>query len=387
MHFGFTDEQEELRGVARSFLEANSGSLRVREVMETNAGFDQQLWSRISGELGWTSLIIPEAYGGSGFTFVEMIAVLEEMGRALACVPFVSSAVLASSVIMMAATETQKKEYLPAIAMGESIATVALAEASGRWDAQSIATSARPDGADYVLSGTKMFVTDGTMSDVIIVAARMADATDVAGGEPESGIGLFAVPVETPGLERTGLSMMDQTRAQAEVNLSDVRVPESARLGLGEQSTAWPAIAKVLDLTAVALAAEAVGGAQKCLDMSVAYAKEREQFGRPIGSFQAIKHKCADMLVLVEAARSATYYAAWSAAQDNDELPVVAPLAKAYAADAYTRCAQENIQIHGGIGFTWEHDAHLYLKRAKSTEVLLGDSNYHRDLLADRVGM
>jgi alkylation response protein AidB-like acyl-CoA dehydrogenase len=226
------------------------------------------------------------------------------------------------------------------------------------------------------LSGTKHFVIDGHTANTIVVVARQA------GTAGEDGIGFFVVDGDADGLTRTPLATMDQTRKQARLDFDGV-----AATPLGEVGEGWPALSKTLDQAAVAMANESIGGAQKCLEMSVEYAKVRVQFGRPIGSFQAIKHKCADMLLEVESGKSAAYYAAWAAAEDNDELPVVASLAKAYVSDAYFHSAAENIQIHGGIGFTWEHDAHLYFKRAKSSEILLGDATYHRELLAQRIGI
>jgi alkylation response protein AidB-like acyl-CoA dehydrogenase len=237
---------------------------------------------------------------------------------------------------------------------------------------------ARRDGTEFVLSGAKTFVPDGYTAGLLVVAARLP------GTHGEEGICLFAVPAESAGIVRTPLPTMDQTRKQAEVRFENVRLPAAALMG--EEGRAWPALSRMLDLAAIALAAEQVGGAQRCLDMSVAYAKERTQFGRPIGSFQAIKHKCADMLVLVESARSAVYYAGWAASQNDPELPTLASLAKAYCSDAYFHCAAEAIQIHGGVGFTWEYDLHLYFKRAKSTEAFLGDPPYHRELVAKRLG-
>lgn len=379
MNFAFTEEQEELRKGARSFLENYSSSENVRALMETDTGYDTEIWGRIGMELGWPSLIIPEEYGGSGFTYVELIAVMEEMGRALLCAPFFSTVCLAGNALLVAGTEDQKKEHLPGIASGETIATLAYTEQNGRWDADGVTAVAKKDGGDYVINGTKTYVLDGHTADLLVVAAR---AEGTSGAE---GVSLFVVPSETAGIERRKLNTMDMTRKQAEITLSDVRVPAAGLMG-GE-GEGWESMTKILDLASVALSAEQVGGAQKCLDMSVEYAKVRVQFGRPIGSFQAIKHKCADMLLEVESARSASYYAGWAAAEDNEELPVVAPLAKAYCSDTYFHCAAENIQIHGGIGFTWEHDCHLYFKRAKSTEIYLGDATYHRELLAQRIGL
>jgi alkylation response protein AidB-like acyl-CoA dehydrogenase len=299
------------------------------------------------------------------------------MGRALLCAPFFSSVCLAANAILNAGTEEQKQELLPGIAAGETIATLAFTEPSGKWDASGVTMEATPDGSGgYSLSGTKMFVLDGHTANLIVVAAR------AAGTGGTEGISFFTVPGDAAGLSRSPLPTMDQTRKQAKLEFSDV----SASL-LGEEGAGWAALSKTLDQAAVCLAAEQVGGAQRCLDMSVEYAKVRIQFGRPIGSFQAIKHKCADMLLEVESSKSAAYYAGWAAAEDNDELPVVASLAKSYCSEAYFHAAAENIQIHGGIGFTWEHDAHLYFKRAKSSEILFGDPTYHRELLAQRIGI
>jgi len=379
MNFAFTEEQEELKKGARQFLENYSASEHVRAMMETDDGYDPQVWSRISSELGWPSLHIPEEYGGSGFSYVELIAVMEEMGRALLCAPFFSSVCLAANALLVGGTEEQKQEHLSGIAAGETIATVAFTEPNGKWDASGIQTTATVDGDSVVLEGTKSFVIDGHTANLLIVAARQP------GTSGEDGVDLYAVPADTAGVERRLLNTMDMTRKQAEVKLEGARIPASNRLG--DAGSGWATLSKTLDLAAVALAAEQVGGAQRCLDMSVEYAKVRVQFGRPIGSFQAIKHKCADMLLEVESSRSAAYYAGWAAAEDNEELLTVAPLAKAYCSDAYFHCAAENIQIHGGIGFTWEHDAHLYFKRAKSSEILFGDATYHRELLAQRIGL
>ncbi|MEW6471885.1 MAG: acyl-CoA dehydrogenase family protein [Actinomycetota bacterium] len=377
MNFAFSEEQEELRRSVRRFLEDKSPSAEVRRLMETTEGYDPKVWAQMANELGLQSLHIPEAYGGQGFSFVELVVVLEEMGRALLCAPYFSSVCLAANAIMNAGTEEQKQALLPGIAAGETIATLAFTEPSGKWDANGITMEAASDGSGgYTLSGTKMFVLDGHTANLLVVAARSA------GSGGTEGISFFTVEGDAPGLTRTALPTMDQTRKQAKLEFSNV----PAQL-LGEEGAGWAALSKTLDQAAVCLAAEQVGGAQKCLDMSVEYAKVRIQFGRPIGSFQAIKHKCADMLLEVESSKSAAYYAGWAAAEDNDELPVVASLAKSYCSEAYFHAAAENIQIHGGIGFTWEHDAHLYFKRAKSSEILFGDPTYHRELLAQRIGI
>ena len=371
MNFGFSEEQEELRRAVRRFLDDKSPSTEVRRLMETTEGYDAAVWSQMANQLGLQAISIPEEYGGAGFGYVELVVVLEEMGRSLLCAPYFSTVALAANALLSSGDEGAKAEYLPGIASGETIATLAFTEESGRWDVEGIAMVASRAGDGWMLDGTKSYVIDGHTADLILVAARTGN-----------GVSLFALPGDAEGLTRTPLATMDQTRKQAKLTFAAT----PARL-VGEEGGAGPVLSKTLDLAAVALAAEQVGGAQRVLDMSVEYAKHRIQFGRPIGSFQAIKHKCADMLLEVESAKSAAYYAGWAAAEDNDELPVTACLAKAYCSEAYFHAAAENIQIHGGIGFTWDHDAHLYFKRAKSSELILGDPSYHRELLAQRIGI
>ncbi|MGI8797411.1 MAG: acyl-CoA dehydrogenase family protein [Acidimicrobiia bacterium] len=376
MNFAFSDEQEQLRDAVRKFLEAKSPSAEVRRLMETTEGYDEAVWKQMAQELGLQSLHLPEAHGGQGFTFVELGIVLEEMGRVLLCAPYFSTVALAANAIMNAGSDEQQGAFLPGIAAGETIAALAFTEPNGKWDASGITMEAQGNGDSYTLDGTKMFVIDGHVANQIVVVARLS------GTNGEDGISFFSVDGDASGLTRTPLATMDQTRKQARLDFSGV-----AATPLGDPGSGWAALSKTLDQAAVCLSNEMVGGAQKVLEMSVDYAKVRVQFGRPIGSFQAIKHKCADMLLEVESAKSAAYYASWAAAEDNEELPVVASLAKAYCSDAYFHAAAENIQIHGGIGFTWEHDAHLYFKRAKSSEILLGDATYHRELLAQRIGI
>jgi alkylation response protein AidB-like acyl-CoA dehydrogenase len=371
VNFGFSEEQEELRKAVRRFLDDKSPSTEVRRLMETTEGYDAAVWSQMANQLGLQAISIPEEYGGAGFGYVELVVVLEEMGRSLLCAPYFSTVALAANALLSSGDEGAKAEYLPGIASGETIATLAFTEESGRWDVEGIAMVASRAGDGWMLDGTKSYVIDGHTADLILVAARTGN-----------GVSLFALPGDAEGLTRTPLATMDQTRKQAKLTFAAT----PARL-VGEEGGAGPVLSKTLDLAAVALAAEQVGGAQRVLDMSVEYAKHRIQFGRPIGSFQAIKHKCADMLLEVESAKSAAYYAGWAAAEDNDELPVTACLAKAYCSEAYFHAAAENIQIHGGIGFTWDHDAHLYFKRAKSSELILGDPSYHRELLAQRIGI
>jgi alkylation response protein AidB-like acyl-CoA dehydrogenase len=370
MNFAFSEEQEELRTAVRRFLQEKSPSTEVRRLMETTDAFDQAVWDQMANQLGLQALAIPDSYGGAGFTHVELTVVFEEMGAALLCAPYFSTVALGANALLSCGDESAKKDLLPGIADGSTKATFALTEDSGSWDAESV-TLAASGGPQWTLDGHKMYVIDGHIADLILVVARTG-----------AGLGLFAVEGAAAGLVRTPLATMDQTRKQARLEFSST----PARL-VGKEGGAGPVVSRTLDLAAVALAAEQVGGAQRCLDMAVDYAKTRIQFGRPIGSFQAIKHKCADMLLEVESAKSAAYYAGWAAAEDSDELPVVASLAKSYCSEAYFHAASENIQIHGGIGFTWEHDAHLYFKRAKSSELLLGDPSYHRELLAQRIGI
>jgi len=371
MNFAFSEEQEELRKVVRDFLAAKSSEASVRELMETESGFDPAVWSQMGEQMGLQGLIIPEEFGGSGYSYVELIVVLEEMGRRLLCAPYFATVALAANTLLHSGDEAAKAEYLPGIASGDTIATLAFTEANGRWDESGITLEASGPGDGYTLTGEKMYVLDGTSANLILVAARTA-----------GGVSLFAVDGDASGLTRESLSTMDQTRKQARLTFADT----PAKL-IGTEGGGWAVLSQVLDLAAVALAAEQVGGAQECLEMAVQYAKDRVQFGRPIGSFQAIKHKCADMLLEVESAKSAAYYAGWCASELNDELPSVASLAKSYCSEAYFHTTAENIQIHGGIGFTWEHPAHLYFKRAKSSELFLGDPTYHRELLAQRIGI
>ncbi len=371
MNFAFSEEQEELRKVVRDFLNAKSSEATVRELMETDSGYDAAVWSQMGEQMGLQGLIIPEEFGGSGYSYVELIVVLEEMGRRLLCAPYFATVALAANTLLHSGDDAAKAEYLPGIASGETIATLAFTEANGKWDESGITLEASGSGSDYTLTGEKMYVLDGTIANLILVAAKTA-----------GGVSLFAVQGDASGLTREGLSTMDQTRKQARLTFDAT----PAKL-IGTEGGGWAVLSQVLDLAAVALAAEQVGGAQECLEMAVQYAKDRVQFGRPIGSFQAIKHKCADMLLEVESAKSAAYYAGWCASELNDELPSVASLAKSYCSEAYFHTTAENIQIHGGIGFTWEHPAHLYFKRAKSSELFLGDPTYHRELLAQRIGI
>jgi alkylation response protein AidB-like acyl-CoA dehydrogenase len=367
----FSEEREELRRSVRRFMEDKSPTSEVRRLMDTADGYDPDVWSQMANQLGLQGLAVPERFGGSGYGFEELAIVFEEMGRALLCAPFFSTIALAASALLASNDDAVMAKYLPGIAAGTTFATLAFSEPSGAWEIEKITTRATKSADGYVLSGAKSFVIDGGVADLLLVTALS-----------ERGLSLFAVNSSAPGVVVTPLSTMDLTRKQSLIEFNDV--PGEL---VGEEGAASSFVAKTLQLASTALAAEQVGGAECVLELSVEYAKVRIQYGRPIGSYQAIKHKCSDMLVLVETARSASLYATWAAASDSDELPVASSLAKAYCSEAYLKCAAENIQIHGGIGFTWEHDAHLYFKRAKSTEILLGLPSYHREMLARLVGM
>ncbi len=375
MDFGFSEEQEMLRQSARDFLARECPMSYVRKMMEDEVGYSEEQWRKMA-ELGWQGLVFPEEYGGSGLTMVDLVVILEEMGRVVMPGPFFSSVILGGLGILLGGSASQKKEYLPGIAAGTTKATLAQVEESGRWDAGGIQLPARKEGDGYVLSGVKLFVPDAHVADLMIVAARTS-------GKGEKGITLFLVPAKAPGVSIALLKTMDQTRKLCEVRFENVVVGKEAVLGRAGKG--WPLLDRLVDRAKVALCAEMCGGAQKVLEMSVEYAKVREQFGRPIGSFQAIQHKCANMLVQVESAKSATYYAAWAVANDVREAHLAACMAKAYCSDAYRYVSAEGIQIHGGIGFTWEHDMHLYFKRAKGSEVTFGDATWNRELVAQVV--
>jgi alkylation response protein AidB-like acyl-CoA dehydrogenase len=371
MMLGVSAEQDELRASVRRFLADRAPLTRVRELMDTDDGLDQGVWEQAGAQLGLQGLAIPENYGGSGFTFAEQAIVLEEFGAALYGGPYLASAVLATTALLASPDESARSELLPGIASGETIATLAFTEDDGSWDPAAIRLAAAKGGEAWRLDGHKSFVLDGVTATLILVVA----ATD-------AGLSLFAVQPDADGLSRVTLPTMDQTRKLARLEFAAT----PARL-IGSPGDAAAILDRTLDVAAIALAAEQLGGAQRALDMAVGYAKVREQFGRPIGSFQTIKHRCADLLLEVESLRSAVGYAAAAVAEGSAEIPVLASLAKAYASETFFHVAAENIQIHGGIGFTWEHDAHLYFKRAKSSELFLGDAAYHRERLATRIGL
>ena len=371
MDFLCTDEQLELRATVRDFLASKSAEETVRELMATPAGYDPAVWRQLSEQLGLTGLAVPEEYGGAGFGYVELGIVVEEMGRALLCAPYFASVALATEALLRCTDEAARKDLLPGLAAGTTIGTLALLEQPGRWDEASVQTRARQDGAGWVLDGAKRHVLDGHIADLIMVGARTP-----------AGVSLFAVNGTAPGLLRVPVPTLDQTRKQA--HLEFIETP--ARL-IGDEADAWPVLRRVLHTAAILLAAEQVGGASRAVEMAAEYAGMRVQFGRPIGSFQAIKHMCADMLTEAEAARSPAYYGLWALAAGSEDVALAASLAKVYCSATYSKIVGDLIQVHGGIGFTWEHPAHLYFKRAKTCEAIFGTPAYHRDLLALRLGL
>lgn len=368
MKFSFTDEQQEFRLMLRRFLEDKSPTIEVRRLMETDSGCDPKVWRQLSLELGLTAIHIPEVYGGQGFGISELAIAVEEMGRALLCAPYFASTVMAATAILKAGTEEQKRALLPKIAAGEVIATLAFAEEQGDWAVDCIAAMATPSSNAFQLTGTKSFVLDGCTADLIVVVARKP------GSSGEDGLCLFTVASDAAGLKKTALKAVDDTRKLARLEFENVE----ATL-LGEAGGAAVALQETLDLSAICLANEMVGGAERLRESSVEYANLRVQFGRPISSFQTLKHKAADMLLDVELAKSAAYYAAAAVDDGDDDVSALASLAKASAADAYMQTAVHTIQIHGGIGFTWDNDTHLWFKRAKSSEVFLGTPAFHRE--------
>lgn len=378
MNFGFNEEQELLRNTARKFFENECGSDTVRRLMETPEGISAELWKKLA-EQGWLGLIYPEQYDGTGLGLVDLVVLMEEMGRAVAPGPYFSTVLLGGLAILEAGGEGQKKEWLPRIAAGDKRVALAWMEPSAQLGPAGVTLTAVKRGETFTLSGTKLFVHDAHTADALVVAARTRP------GAGADGVSLFLLPKGTKGLEVTLLPTMDQTRKLCEVACSDVTVGSDALLGAA--GAGWAPLSRVLDRATVALCAEMCGGAQKVLDMTVEYAKIRQAFGRPIGSYQGVKHRAADMLVDVENSKSITYYAAWALDENSPEAPLAVSMAKAYVSDAYRRVAAGGIQLHGGIGFTWEHDLHLYFKRAKGSEFTFGDATHHRERVAQLVNL
>jgi alkylation response protein AidB-like acyl-CoA dehydrogenase len=374
MSAGYSEEHDELRQVVREFLGQQSPSGEVRRLIEAGQGRDDAVWAMLTGQLGLSGIAVPARYGGAGYGPVELSIVLEEMGRALLVAPYFSTVVLAGQALAASGDEDAMDRWLPGIADGSLTAALAVAEESGSWDLADVTTAAEPAepaGDGWTVSGSKLYVVDGHTADLLLVVARTP-----------GGHGVFAVEGDAPEVERTRLDALDLTRPLASVALKNAR---AVRVGAGRDTAAW--LAEVTDLVLAALAAEQLGGAARCLDLSVEYAKVRHQFGRPIGSFQAVKHKCAALLLEVESGRSAVAQAAAAVADRDADASLAAALAYVHCSAAFTHAAKECIQIHGGIGYTWEHDAHLYLRRAKSSELFLGPPARQRTRLAALAGI
>jgi alkylation response protein AidB-like acyl-CoA dehydrogenase len=378
MDFELGEEQVMLKTSARDFLEKECPKKLVRDMIEDEKGYSPELWRKMA-ELGWQALVFPEEYGGIGSGFLDLAVLSEEMGRALVPGPFMPTVVLAGGTILAAGSEEQKQEFLPKIAEGEIIMTLALTELDGSIEAAGVTVKATPSGDNFTINGTKLFVPDAHVADQLICVARTQD-----GANKEDGITLFLVDPRTDGVSIEVLQTMSGEKL-CEVFFNNVTVPRSNIIG--EVDKGWPAITQVIQQATVAECAWMVGGARWVLETTLDYAKERIQFGVPIGSFQAIQHKFADMAVEVEGATSLTYYAAWATMENDPGAEMATHVAKAWCSDIYKHATFEGVQIHGGIGFTWDHDMHLYFKRAKSGEVNLGDATYHREKVAQLLDM
>jgi alkylation response protein AidB-like acyl-CoA dehydrogenase len=378
MDIGFSEEQELLRDTARKFLDSECPTQFVRRMMDTDAAVTDEFWQQLA-ENGWLGIAYSEAEGGSGLGLVDLVVLMEEIGRAVMPGPYPATVLLGGAAIAMAGSPEQRREWLPRIAGGTIKATLALTEPNARWDAAGITATAREARGGFTLTGAKMFVPDAQFADVLVVAARSRD-----GSTMEDGVSLFLVPKDMAGLAIRRLPSVDETRKLCEVTLDNVAVPGSALLG--ELHQGWAPLQQVIDRAAVALSAEMCGAAQRVLDMTVDYAKLRVAFGKPIGIYQGVKHKCADMLVEIENAKSLTYYAAWAVDEGEADAPLAVSMAKAAASDAGRKVCAAGIQLHGGIGMTWEHDLQLYLKRAKADEVMFGDATWHRERIARLMG-
>ncbi len=365
MNFAFTDDQQLLRGSARAMMDERCTPEHVRAMMDDARGFDESLWGEMA-KLGWLGLPFPEQYGGAGLGLVELALVLEEMGRAAYPGPYLATVVLGGLGIALGGSAAQKEKWLSAIASGRARVTAALSEDALDWDPAGTQATAARAGEGWVLSGVKRFVPWAHVADAVLVPAR----------GPE-GVSLFIVDARAAGVTLSPMVSIDHSSRWSELRLAEVTVGAEALVGAA--GAAVPLLESLLRRAAVAASAEMLGTARRALDMSVGYAKVREQFGQLIGSFQAIRHKCAEMLLETENAHSAVYYAAWALEAGAEDAAAAASICKSYASEAARRVCGEAIQVHGGIGFTWEYDLHLYFKRAKSLEVLFGDAEYHRE--------
>jgi len=370
MDFAFTSDQQLLKSSARAFLDEHCKPAAVRLLWDDPRGESEAMWKEMA-QLGWLGLALPEAYGGSDLGMVDTALLLEELGRASYPGPYLPTMLVATAVNRVG-NDAQKNRWLPAVSAGGARAAVALLDGELSWSAESIATRAEKSGTGWKLYGTKPFVAWAHVADVILVPARGAEGTT-----------LFLVDPAAAGIKQTPVTGMDL--ATRWVNLALDGVPVGLDAVLGGLGKGQGVLETILRMGAVGAAAEMLGAARRCLDMAVEYAKVREQFGQPIGSFQAIRHKCADMLLEVENSHAAVYYAAWALDANADDADLAASVAKAYVGDAARKVCGEAIQVHGGIGFTWEYDLHLYFKRAKALEVQYGDADYHRELITRRV--
>lgn len=377
MDLSLTEEQQLLQDSARDFLRQECPSTHVRAMEADEIGYSPELWKK-TADLGWAGLMFPEQYGGSGYSFIELCVLLEEFGRALLPSPFHSTVLTFGLPILFGGSDVQKQHYLPAIAAGNFLGTLALTEPSASFDSSGVSVRAESQGGKFVINGTKLFVLNAHTADALLVAVRTRDS-----GGPENGISLLLVPGKAAGVEIAPLQTIAADR-QCEVEFRHVEVGADALLGT--LHAGWPLLKKTLDYATVAKCAEMVGMAQVAFDMAVDYAKNRVQFGRPIGSFQAIKHKCADMVIDVDGSRFITYRAAWCLAQGFEAAKEIA-MAKAWTSDACRRVCAQAHQIHGGIGFTKEYDLQLYFRRAKQGEVFYGDADLHREVVAQEIGL
>jgi alkylation response protein AidB-like acyl-CoA dehydrogenase len=369
MNFEFSDDQKQLRDQARRFLAEKCPPKAVRAVLEGKEAYDKALWKGLA-EMGFLGVAIPEEFGGTGAGHLELCVIAEEMGRALAPVPFSSTVYLAAEAMMLAGSDAQKQKWLPKIASGEAIGTLALFEGTGNPSAKAVKLTA----ANGVLNGVKKPVADGAIADFAIVAAR----TGTSGRETD--IALYLVDLKAGGVEAKTLTNLDPSRNQAELTFKDCKAEQ-----LGAAGEGWSILSRVLDRAAVLLAFEQVGGADRALEMGRDYALDRIAFGRPIGSFQAVKHILADMYVSATLARSNCYYGAWALSTNAGELPEAAATARISATQAFQHCAKQNIQVHGGMGFTWEFDCHLYYRRSNALALSLGSLSYWEDQLIERM--
>ena len=374
MEFGLTEEQEMLKTSAREFLEKECNRNHIRTMMEDEIGYSPELWKKMAG-LGWVGLIFPGEYGGGEMGFRDLTVLCEEMGRSLLPSPFVSTVILSGMPLLFAGTDKQKQEFLPEVAQGKQILTLAILEEDGDFWPGSIKARAEKRGSEYILNGTKLFVWDAKAADYLLCAARTKHSSD-----PEDGITLFLLDAKEWGVYISPLNNLDLLRRQYEVVLSNVPVP--AENIVGELNNGWAILKKMSLYATAALCAEMIGCGDKVLETTVSYAKERIAFGVPIGSFQTIKHKCADMLSGLEYARSLMEWAALALDEGDPDAPLAVSMAKASCGDVCKMVCDEGVQIHGGIGYTWDHDMHLYFKRVRASDTAFGDGNYHRELIA-----